>query len=60
MGACPVAVMQQRYTYQVLSVLAAMLTKLFVDCPSVIVYVDLHNHRVCEALHPTILPSLLC
>ena len=39
------------YTNQMLSDLATMLTMVFIDCPSVKVYADLHNHQACEPPH---------
>jgi len=53
---------QQRYTYrhdQVLSILAAMLDKVFISCPFIHVFADLHNRRACEAPQATIPTSIL-
>ena len=62
LNGCPVALTQQRYTYrhyQVLSILATMLTKIFADSPSIQVFADLNNHQACEAPQATVLTQIL-
>jgi len=62
LNGCPIALAQQRYTYRhdrVLSILTAMLAKVFTSCPVVRVFADLPNHRACEAPQATIPASIL-
>ena len=62
LNGCPIALAQQRYTYhhgRVLSILTAMLAKVFTNYPFVRVFADLPNHRACEAPQATIPASIL-
>ena len=62
LGGCPVALLQQQYTYRhnkVLHILASKLTTLFADCHDVKVHADLQGFRSNDSPPETILSSVL-
>ena len=62
LSGCPVALLQQRYTYRHDSVLYVLVTRLidiFVDLPSVKIYADLQNFRSCESPPATLPTSIM-